>query len=126
MINHFKVDSMNRMDRRHPRLFESAKRFRVHLLGNFRTDLTAAACSVKWPKAMTASLVFALGGCTSLSPLAGPSQDFVAAANVLAQAESDYFDEIQAASDAAYRMQASEDYVGHIGNFGAVADKLFS
>lgn len=46
-----------------------------------------------------------------MSSLTGPSQDFVAAANALAQAESSYFDEIQAASDAGYQLQAAETYV---------------
>ena len=59
---------------------------------------------------IAATLLYAalgLAGCESLSSLTSPSQDFVAAANALAQAESDYFDEIQTASDAAYRLQAA-------------------
>jgi outer membrane murein-binding lipoprotein Lpp len=68
-----------------------------------------------------------LAGCeslSSLSSLSGPSKDFVAAATALAQAESDYFDEIQAASDAAYRLQATETYVGHKSTFQAFVDEL--
>jgi hypothetical protein len=73
---------------------------------------------------LMASLL-ALTGCQSMSGLTGPSsQDFVAAANTLAQAESDYFDEIQAASDAAYRLQAAETYVGHGGAFKDFAGEL--
>jgi hypothetical protein len=59
-----------------------------------------------------------------MSSLTGPSQDFVTAANALAQAESDYFDEIQAASDAAYRLQAAETYVMHEKKFVDVAKEL--
>jgi len=66
----------------------------------------------------------ALAACQSISSLSGPSQDFAAAANALAQAESDYFDEIQAASDAAYRLQAAESYVGHNGTFAHFAAEL--
>lgn len=58
-------------------------------------------------------ITLSLAACQSLSSLSGPSQDFVSAANALAQAESDYFDEIQSASDSAYRLQAAETYVAH-------------
>lgn len=65
-----------------------------------------------------------LSSCASMSGVTGPGQEFVTAVNMLAQAESDYFDEIQAASDTAYRMQATEDYVGHNGSWADVARKL--
>jgi len=68
-----------------------------------------------------------LAGCESLSSLfrlSGPSKDFVAAATAISQAESDYFDEIQAASDAAYRLQAAETYVGHKSTFQAFVEEL--
>jgi hypothetical protein len=76
---------------------------------------------------IAATLLYAalgLAGCESLSSLTSPSQDFVAAANALAQAESDYFDEIQTASDAAYRLQAAETYVAHSSTFQAFAEEL--
>ena len=73
-------------------------------------------------------LVLVLGGalaaCANVSNLTGPSQDFVNAANALAQAESDYFDEIQAASDASYRLQAAETYVAHNSTFAGFAKEL--
>jgi hypothetical protein len=75
-------------------------------------------------KAMLLSAGLILVRCQSMSSLTGPSQDFVSATAALAQAESDYFDEIQAASDAAYRMQAAEDYVGHNGSFKMIAADL--
>lgn len=65
-----------------------------------------------------------LTGCQNTSGVTDPSQEFVAAANALAQAESDYFDEIQTASDASYRLQAAEDYVGHNGSFTTFASDL--
>jgi hypothetical protein len=65
-----------------------------------------------------------LASCASMSSLTRPSQGFVTAANALAQAETDYFDQIQAASDAGYRMQAAEDYVGHNGTFAKVSKEL--
>jgi hypothetical protein len=77
-----------------------------------------------WPSAMLLTAALGLAGCQSMSSVTGPSQDFVAAANALAQAESDYFDEIQAASDAGYQLQAAEDYVGHNGTFKAFATEL--
>ena len=68
-----------------------------------------------------------LAGCESLSSmssLSGPSKDFVAAANALVQAESDYFDEIQAASNAGYRLQAAETYVAHSTTFDNFVKEL--
>ena len=74
----------------------------------------------------TSALCAALGlaGCESLASLSSPSKDLVAAASALVQAESDYFDEIQAASNAAYRLQAAETYVGHSRTFQAFAEEL--
>ena len=69
-------------------------------------------------------IAVSLAACPSLSSLRGPSRDFVAAANALAQAESDYFNEIQAATDSAYRLQAAEDYVGQNGSFKHIADEF--
>lgn len=69
-------------------------------------------------------VALSMAGCESLSSLSSPSKDFLAAANAIAQAESDYFDEIQAASDAAYRLQAAETYVGHSRSFQAFAEEL--
>jgi hypothetical protein len=66
----------------------------------------------------------AVAGCESLATLTAPSKDFVAAAKALAQAESDYFDEIQAASDSAYRFQAAETYVGRSKTFEGFAAEL--
>jgi hypothetical protein len=77
-----------------------------------------------WLTAMLLSAAIGLACCATISSLTGPSQDFVAAANALAQAESDYFDEIQAASDASYQLQAAEDYVGHNGTFKTFAGEL--
>jgi predicted small lipoprotein YifL len=48
----------------------------------------------------------ALAACQSVGPLEEPTRDFVAAANALAVAEADYFDQIQAASDAGHRLRA--------------------
>ena len=59
-----------------------------------------------------------------MSEVSGPSENFVTASNTLAKAEADYFDEIQAASDAGYRMQAVADYVGHNGSFPRVSHEL--
>jgi hypothetical protein len=73
---------------------------------------------------MMLSAALILAGCQTMSSLTQPSQDFVAAATALAQAESDYFDEIQAASDAGYQLQAAEDYVGHNGTFKSFATDL--
>ena len=64
---------------------------------------------------MYISLAFC--GCASWSSAVNPNptlksgQDFVSAANALAQAESAYWDEIQAASDSGYRLRAIRDYV---------------
>jgi hypothetical protein len=77
-----------------------------------------------WMAVILLSTSIGLAGCASMSSLTGPSQDFVAAANALAQAESDYFDEIQAASDAAYQLQAAETYVRHKKEFKEFANEL--
>ncbi|MEO6801245.1 MAG: hypothetical protein ABI178_15005 [Rhodanobacter sp.] len=83
-----------------------------------------AQCGKAWSTAMLFSAAIVLTGCASMPSLSGPSQDFVTAVNTLAQAEADYFDEIQAASDAGYRMQATADYVGHNGTFAQVSQEL--
>lgn len=53
-----------------------------------------------------------------------PVQDFVAASGTLVQAESDYFDEIQAASDASHGLLAGAIYVGHGAAFADIAPEL--
>ena len=63
-----------------------------------------------------------LAGCQSAPT--GPAQDFVAATNSLAQAESAYFDQIQAASDDSHVLIASAVYVRHIGAFSTIAGEL--
>lgn len=72
------------------------------------------------------ALFAALGvsGCLSVAPLSQPSQDFVGAANALAQAESDYFDEIQAASDAGHQLRGAADYTARNGTFAQIAIEL--
>jgi hypothetical protein len=47
------------------------------------------------------------------APPTQPAQNFVSAATALAQAESDYFDQIQAASDAAYQLEQAAFYADH-------------
>jgi len=61
-------------------------------------------------------------GCQTPSLKAG--QDFVAAANALAQAESDYFDPVQVASDASHLLIAGANYVARNGAFANVASGL--
>ncbi|MBV9736466.1 MAG: hypothetical protein JO209_11230 [Acidisphaera sp.] len=63
-----------------------------------------------------------LGGCVRPPVQAG--QDFVTAADALATAESDYFDQIQAASDASHVLTAGALYVAHAGDFATVAGDL--
>jgi hypothetical protein len=58
------------------------------------------------------------------NPILQASQDFVSATNALVQAESDYFDEIQAASDADHQLRASLDYVEHNGDFTDISNRL--
>jgi hypothetical protein len=61
-------------------------------------------------------------GCQSVP--SGPAQDFVAAANSLAQAESDYFDQLQAASDESHILLASAIYVQGGPPFSTIAPEL--
>jgi hypothetical protein len=61
-----------------------------------------------------------LGGCQTSASLAQSSTDFVDAANALATAESSYFDEIQAASDAGHQLRAIADYTGRNGSFATI------
>lgn len=68
--------------------------------------------------------IAAMSGCVGMQKLNTPSKEFVTATNALIQAESDYFDEIQAASNAGYILQATEDYVGHNGSFEKIAKEL--
>lgn len=66
------------------------------------------------------SVSLGCAGCAtipSMSSVSGQSQNFVSAAKALTQAESDYFDEIQAASDAAHQLRATVLYVQHNGSF---------
>ena len=72
--------------------------------------------------ALFASLT--LAGCVTVAPLSQPTQDFVAAAGALSQAESDYFDEIQAASDAGHQLHAAADYTARNGTFAQIAAEL--
>jgi hypothetical protein len=70
-----------------------------------------------------AALLFALAACQA-APSAAPAQNFVAAASALHQAESDYFDQIQAASDASHRLDAGLAYVAHDGSFASIETDL--
>jgi hypothetical protein len=63
-----------------------------------------------------------IAGCQTIPT--GPVQDFAAATNALAQAESDYFDQIQAASDQSHELIASTLFVGHVGDFNKIAPEL--
>lgn len=76
-----------------------------------------------WGRTALLSLLL-VAGCQSTSTLTGPSQDLVSATGALVQAESDYFDEIQAASDAGHRLRTTADYVGHNGSFKSIATEL--
>jgi len=69
------------------------------------------------------ALLLALAGCQT-APSAAPAQNFVAAANALTQAESDYFDQIQAASNASHLALAGTAYVAHVGSFDDIKTKL--
>jgi hypothetical protein len=69
-----------------------------------------------------AALLPWVAGCQTV-PTA-PVQDFVSAATTLTQAESDYFDEIQAASDASHTLIAGAIYVGGQGPFSAIGPEL--
>ncbi len=72
-----------------------------------------------WPVVL---LAVVLVGCQSVPN--GPAQDFVAAANALAQAESEYFDQLQAASDESHVLLASAIYVQGGPKFSAIAPEL--
>jgi hypothetical protein len=63
-----------------------------------------------------------LAGCQSVPTT--QVQDFVSATNALAQAESDYFDQLQAASDDSHILTASAIYVAHGQKFPTIADEL--
>src|SRR5271170_6630831 len=67
-------------------------------------------------------ITISLSACQT--PPTKATQDFVAAANALAQAESDYFDQIQAASDASHMLLAGAIYVGHGGDFNSIRQEL--
>lgn len=67
-------------------------------------------------------LAIIVSGCQTVPT--GPSQDFVAATNALAQAESSYFDQLQAASDDSHVLLASAVYVRHAGSFASIATEL--
>jgi hypothetical protein len=69
-----------------------------------------------------APLLVLLAGCQTLPT--GPAQDFVTATNTLAQAESDYFDQIQAASDQSHLLFASAIYVQGGAKFADIASEL--
>jgi len=64
---------------------------------------------------VVAVVALSLVGCQTVPT--GPVQDFVSASSTLKQAESDYFDEIQAASDASHVTIAGAEYVAHDGSF---------
>ncbi len=72
-----------------------------------------------WPLLL---LGLAVSGCQSAPT--GAAQDFVAAADALAQAELAYFDQIQAASDDSHVLLASAVYVRHVGQFSSIAGEL--
>lgn len=64
----------------------------------------------------------AISGCQTAPT--GAANDFVTAANALAQAKSAYFDQIQAASDDSHVLIASAVYVRHVGPFSSIAGEL--
>jgi hypothetical protein len=103
----------------HPRAIECDRLLR----GTRQSPNRVLSCSAQIGAAML-SASLGLAGCESLSSLISPSQDFVAAANAIAKAESDYFDEIQAASDSSYRLQAAETYVAHSSTFQVFVGEL--
>jgi hypothetical protein len=73
---------------------------------------------------MALLLAGALGACQT--PPTSSAQDFVAAANALAQAESDYFDQIQAASDESLRLTNEALYAGAKVPWTVLAPRLSS
>jgi hypothetical protein len=66
------------------------------------------------------SVAVGFGGCQTTAGLTQPSKDFVSAATTLSQAESDYFDQIQAADVAVHTLHATAKYVLHDGDFAAI------
>ena len=79
----------------------------------------------KWriSSALLTAALFA-EGCQSTSGIMQPSKDFVAATGALAQAESDYFDQIQSASDAVHRLDGGSDFVSHNGDFASIYKRM--
>lgn len=69
------------------------------------------------------ALLLALAACQTV-PSAAPAQNFVSAASALAQAESDYFDQLQAAADADNVFDAGDAYVTHAGSFPSISAEL--
>ncbi len=65
-----------------------------------------------------------LSGCHTTSSIQSPAQNFVTASTALLQAESDYMDEIQQASDASYQLDAAERYVSHADEWKQIASTL--
>jgi hypothetical protein len=74
---------------------------------------------VRW---VTMLLVTMVVGCQSVPT--SQVQNFVSATNALAQAESDYFDQLQAASDNSHILIASAIYLVHGQQFQKIADEL--
>ena len=72
--------------------------------------------------AFFAGALLGVAGCQTVP--SAPVQDFVSAATTLTQAESDYFDQIQAASDASHTLIAGAIYVGGQGPFSAIGPEL--
>jgi hypothetical protein len=71
---------------------------------------------------LISGVALCVGGCQTVAT--APVQDFVSAATTLSQAESDYFDQIQAASDASHTLIAGAIYVGGQGPFSAIGPEL--
>ena len=72
-----------------------------------------------WPMML---LLLLVTGCQSVPT--SQVQDFVSATNALAQAESNYFDQLQAASDQSHVLIASAIYVAHGQDFPTIATEL--
>ncbi len=72
-----------------------------------------------WPMML---LLLLVTGCQSVPT--SQVQDFVSATNALAQAESNYFDQLQAASDQSHVLIASAIYVAHSQDFPTIATEL--
>jgi hypothetical protein len=73
-----------------------------------------------WPVPLLAVLL--LVACQAVPT--GPAQDFVAATDTLAQAESEYFDQLQAASDESHVLLGAAIYVQGGPRFSAIAPEL--